>query len=203
MENELTSEEKRKKIFAEIKDVFAGAAFPLMLMLIFGASIFAFADSVEEIALKAVIVVAGEIFLVAAYVVFGRQNGVTAMRKTVQNRKKRELGTDDFKVRAHTGEYAVYKGVIIAAISCIPYILVQIIGGAAPNTVCDFLPKYVFGWAYFPFTIGGLTSWFGLILIIPLVGVHTAAYVWGGTVELKKQNKVTELQNSDGKNKKK
>ena len=181
----------------------AGAAFPLMLMLIFGASIFGFADSVEELALKIVIVVVGEVFLAAAYVVFGRQSGITAMRKTVQQQKKRELGTDDFKARAHTGEYAVYKGVVIAAISCIPYVLVQIIGGVASNTVCDFLLKFVFGWAYFPFTIGGLSSWFGLILIIPLVGVHAISYVWGGSTELKKQKKVTEMQVSDGKNKKK
>ncbi len=181
----------------------AGAAFPLMLMLIFGASIFGFTDSVGEIALKAVIVAAGEIFLVASYVIFGRQSGVTAMKRTVQNGKKRELGTDDFKARCHTGEYAVYKGFVIGAISCIPYILIQIIGGAAPNTVCDFLLKYVFGWAYFPFTIGGLSSWLGLILVIPLVCVHAGAYVWGGTTELKKQQKVIELQATDGKNKKK
>lgn len=181
----------------------AGAAFPLMLMLIFGASILGFTDSVEELALKIVIVVVGEAFIVAAYVIFGRQSGVTAMRRTVQYTKKRELGTDDFKARAHVGEYAIYKGIVIGAISCIPYVLVQIIGGAAPNTVCDFLLKFVFGWAYFPFTIGGLSAWFGLILIIPLVGVHAIAYVWGGAAELKKQQKITEMQASEGKNKKK
>lgn len=203
MENELTAEEKRKKIFAEITDMLAGAAFPLMLMLIFGASIFGFAASMDELALKIVIVVAGEVFLVAAYVIFGRQSGVTAMRRTVQHAKKRELGADDFKARAYVGEYAIYKGFVIAAISCVPYILVQIIGGAAPNTVCDFLLKFVFGWAYYPFTIGGLSGWFGLILVIPLVCVHAGAYVWGGTGEFKKQQKITEMQVSDGKNKKK
>lgn len=181
----------------------AGAAFPLMLMLIFGASIFGFAASMDELALKIVIVVAGEVFLVAAYVIFGRQSGVTAMRRTVQHAKKRELGADDFKARAYVGEYAIYKGFVIAAISCVPYILVQIIGGAAPNTVCDFLLKFVFGWAYYPFTIGGLSGWFGLILVIPLVCVHAGAYVWGGTGEFKKQQKITEMQVSDGKNKKK
>lgn len=196
-------EEKRKKIFAEIKDMLAGAAFPLMLMLVFGASIFEFVDGVEELALKIVILVVGEVFLFAAYTVFGRQSGITAMRRTVQNGKKRELGMDDFKARCRTGEYAVYKGFVIGAISCIPYILVQIIGGAAPNTVCDFLLKYVFGWAYYPFTIGGLSGWLGLIMIIPLVCVHAAAYVWGGTAELKKQQKVAEMQNLNGKNKKK
>lgn len=203
MEYELTAEEKHKKIWLEIKDLLAGAAFPLMLMLIFGVSILGFTDSTEELALQIVIIVLGELFLAAAYIVFGRQSGIAGKRRYVQNQKKREIGGADLKARCHTGEYALHKGFLIAIISCIPYIIVQIIGAASPNSVCDFLLKTVFGWAYYPFALSGITPWLNFIWIIPLTCIHAAAYAWGGATEEKKQKKVAELQATEGKKNKK
>lgn len=200
LENELTAQDKRKKFWYELKDLLAGAAFPVMLMLILSASIISFA-SYEDFGISVLVLVVGEVLLGTAYVIFGRQNGITAMRRTVQNKKKRAIGTDDKKALWGVGEYAIYKGIIIAAISCVPYILVQIIGSAAPNVVCDFLLRYAFGWAFYPLSYCNASSWLNLLWIIPLCAVHTLAYFWGGYTEKTKQSKISEAQNVKGKSK--
>lgn len=181
----------------------AGAAFPVMLMLILSASILSFTTASDEKPLQILVVVIGEVLLCVAYVIFGKQSGVTAYRKTVQNSKKRAIGTTDLKARFHTGEYALYKGFVIGFISCIPYIIFQIVGSAAPNVVCDFLLQYAFGWAVYPFQLASLSSWLNLLCVIPLTCVHAAAYYWGGKTEEKKQNKIAEVNEIQGKNRKK
>ena len=203
MENKLSSEEKRKKFLLELKDLLTGAAFPIMLMCFLSASIISFTTASEELPMQILILVIGEILLCGAYVIFGKQNGVTAYRKTIQNGKKRNIDPSDVKARLYVGEYALYKGFLIAFISCIPFIIFQIIGAAAPNKVCDFMLQYAFGWAVFPFKFASLSPWLNLLFVIPLTCVHAVAYVWGGKTEEKKQNRVAEVNEIQGKNRKK
>lgn len=191
-----------RKIGLELKDMLSGAAFPVMLMLIFSASVISFSSATTELALQIVILVIGEIFLAAAYFIFGRQSGIVAYRKTVQQGKKRDLGTGDIRALCYTGEYAPYKGFAIGFISCIPYIVVQIIGSAVPNTVCDFLLVYAFGWAAVPFSLAGLSTWLNLVWVVPLVGIHAGAYLWGAKREESRQNAIAAAQENAGKKRK-
>ncbi len=203
MELQLTKEEKNKKFWLELKDLLAGAAFPIMLMLIFGASILSFC-SAGEVPIRILVLVIGEIMLAVAYFVFGRQNGVVAMRKTLSQSKKREAFSDDLKSRLHTGEYAVWKGFVIPLISCVPFIIFQIIGAAAPNTVCEFVLKYCFGWAFYPLSfIEGVSGFVNLVWVVPLCCLHAGAYVLGAAQEKKRQSKIAQAQDVKGKKKKK
>lgn len=120
---QLTAAQRRKKFVLELKDMLAGAAFPFMLAVILSVTVIGFCVT-DELALGIVILVAGELFLLAAYLVFGRQNGVAAARKSAKNIKKRELGSADAGVLFKTGEYALYKAFIIGLISCVPFILI-------------------------------------------------------------------------------
>lgn len=203
MDLQLTKEEKSKKFWLELKDLLVGAAFPVMLMLIFGASILSFCGT-GEVPIRILVLVIGEFMLAAAYFVFGRQNGVAAMRKTLSQSKKREAFSDDLNSRLQVGEFALWKGFIIPLISCIPFIIFQIIGAAAPNTVCDFALKYCFGWAYYPLSfVEGLSGFVNLVWIIPLCCLHAGAYVFGASQEKKKQSRLAEAQDIKGKKKKK
>lgn len=197
---ELTNEQKKKGIWLEIKDLFTGAAFPVMLQLILSASIILFVDALsEDTALQIVVLVIGELLFMGAYTIFGRQNGITAYRRTVQNAKKRELQADDLTCWLKTGDYAVWKGIVIGLITVIPFMFVQFIHCVAPNLVCEFILKYAFGWAAYPFIVigqaaGEFSQWLNYIWIIVPVGVHTAAYVWGASIEKKRRQKVAEAQ---------
>lgn len=203
LETDFTAEEKRKKLLYEFRDLLVGAAFPLMLMLVLSATIISFSSASDDLAIQIIVLVLGELAIAGAYVVFGRQNGTVAMRRTVQNKKKREIGADDLKVRLHTGEYALYKGFLIGFISCVPYILIQIIECAAHNSVCDFLLQYAFGWAYYPFALASLSPWLNLLWVIPLSCVHAAAYFWGANREEKKQRIIESAQQIKDKHKRK
>lgn len=197
---ELTNEQKKKGIWLEIKDLFTGAAFPVMLQLILSASIILFVDALsEDTALQIVVLVIGELLFMGAYTIFGRQNGITAYRRTVQNAKKRELQADDLTCWLKTGDYAVWKGIVIGLITVIPFMFVQFIHCVAPNLVCEFILKYAFGWAAYPFIVigqaaGEFSQWLNYIWIVVPVGVHTAAYVWGASIEKKRRQKVAEAQ---------
>ena len=200
---ELNAKQKRQKILYEIRDLLTGAAFPLMLQLVLSASVILFADANGEIAIQVFALVVGEIMLIAAYVIFGRQNGISAYRKTVLATKKREMGSTDEKVYYKTGEYAIWKGSVIAVISVIPFILFQFIQCLAPNTFCEFLLKYAFGWAAYPFKVFGLKiEWLNFIWIVIPIGVHTGAYFWGGLQEKKKQELLEKAQEIKDKKKK-
>lgn len=185
---------KGKIIWLEIKDLLSGAAFPLMLMLILSASVISFASYDGDVVLSIVVLVIGEILLAGAYVIFGRQNGIIAVRRSVQYAKKREVGTDDVKAIFKVGEYSPYKGIVIPLISCIPFIIIQFIECLAPNVVCGFLIKYAFCWAYYPFGLADLSQWLDFIMIIPLCAIHFGAYMWGVKHEEKKQLKIAEAQ---------
>ena len=88
---ELNSRQKRQRVLLEIKDFLAGAAFPFMLQLVLSASVILFADYNDEPVIQGFALAAGEIMLIAAYFIFGRQNGVSAYRKTVLTQKKRDM----------------------------------------------------------------------------------------------------------------
>ena len=185
---DLNSQQKRQKILYEIRDFLVGAAFPLMLQLILSASVILFADANGELAIQAFALVVGEVMLIAAYVIFGRQNGISAYRKMVVTSKKREMAATDAKAYYRTGEYALWKGLVIGAVSVIPVMLFQFIQCLAPNKFSEFILKYAFGWATYPFFVFGVeTSWLNFIWIVVPIGVHTAAYFWGGYQERKKQ----------------
>lgn len=202
-ENNLSAADKRKKFLLELKDLLAGAAFPFMLMIIFSVTIIGF-SATDELALGIVILVAGELFLAAAYLVFGRQNGITAARKSAKNSKKRELGSTDVGVAFKTGEYALYKGFAIGLMSCVPFILIQLINCIVSNNLCTFLLRYAFGWAYYPLSYANASQWLNFIWVLPLVAVHACGYLWGAKQEFAKQAKiaVTEQKSKNKKSKK-
>ena len=185
---ELNSQQKRQRILLEIKDFLVGAAFPFMIQLVLSASVILFADYNDELAIQAFALVVGEIMLIAAYVIFGRQNGISAYRKTVVTSKKREMGSTDAKVYYKTGEYALWKGAVIGAVTVIPFVIFQFIQCLAANKFCEFVLKYAFGWAAYPFKVFGVDiEWLNFIWIIIPIAVHTASYYWGGYSERKKQ----------------
>ena len=191
---------KGKKIKLELVDLLSGAAFPLMLMIVLSASIMSFASS-DDLTLDIVILVVGEILLAAVLIIFGRQNGVVAYRKSVQQGKKREIGTGDTKALWGVGEYNVYKGFVIGFIACIPFIIFQIINCALPNSFCEFLLKYAFGWAYYPLSFANVSQWLNLLWTIPALCVHALGYYIGGLTEKKKQDAMAELQSRKDKKK--
>lgn len=194
MENrdKINSKDLWKKFLLELKDMLIGAAFPLMLSLILSATIISYSayGGENDLGLKIVILVAGEAMVIAATVIFGKQNGKTAYRKTVQNGNKRKVNATDDGSRLYIGEYSLIKGVLIPLISCIPFIIFQIIEGAYHNSVCEFVLMYAFGWAYFPFKLAGLSQWLNFIWIIPYAGAHFGAYIWGGILEKRKQDQL-------------
>ncbi len=203
----LDGKQTGKKILLELKDLLIGAAFPFMLQLIFSASVILFASYTDEVGISIAALVFGELLLAGAYVIFGRQNGIVAYRRTIQNAKKREAGSDEARAVLRVGEYALYKGFIIALISCVPFIIFQIINAAAPNNPCHFILMYAFGWAWYPFNLvnltgAGLSEWLNLIWIILPVSVHALAYFLGAMKEKKKQDLVAKAQELKGKRKK-
>ena len=197
---ELNSKQKRQKILFEIRDILVGAAFPFMLQLVLSASVILFADINDEPAIQGFALAVGEIMLIAAYVIFGRQNGVSAYRKTVVTQKKRDMQSTDVKAYYKTGEYALWKGVVIGFVSVIPFMLLQFVQCLAANMFCEFILKYAFGWAAYPFKVFGVkTEWLNFIWIVIPIGVHTAAYYWGGRTERKKQELLEKAQEIKGK----
>ena len=182
----------------------SGAAFPLMLMIILSASFIGMAGALSDDRLLGIALLCiGEALLAASYVIFGRQSGVSSVRKLVQNAKKREIGKEDRQAKFRTGEYSAYKGFVIGFISCVPYIIIQIIECAAHNSFCDFLLQYAFAWAASPFTYIDVSNWLNLVLVLGLVAVHGLAYIWGGHAEWNKQQKIAELEQAAGKKKNK
>ncbi len=200
----LNGEQRTKKVLLELKDLLAGAAFPFMLQLVFSASVILFASYTEELGLSIAALVFGELLLCGAYIIFGRQNGIVAYRRTVQNNKKREAGSSEPRAVLAVGEYAVYKGFVIALISCLPFIIFQIINAAAPNKPCEFALMYAFGWAWYPFELinlsgANVSEWLNLIWIVLPVAVHVIAYFLGARRERKKQLLIAKAQELKGK----
>lgn len=201
---EFNSQQKRQRILLEIKDLLVGAAFPLMLQLVLSASVIMLSAYGGDKAVEILVVVVGELMLGAAYFIFGRQNGVSAYRKTVLTQKKRDLNSTDIKVYYRTGEYAIWKGVVIGVISVIPFMIFEFINCLAQNSVCEFILKYAFGWAACPFEVidSSLSEWLNFLWIIFPVAVHTGAYVFGAKREEKRQTVLQQAQEIKDKKKK-
>lgn len=196
MENKLTAKDAFKKIRYELSDMLVGAAFPFMFMLVLGSTVIGFITYIGggDIALKAVILAVGEAMFIAATVVFARQNGVTAYKKKVFNDGKRGAGSDELKVRLRVGEYAPYKAAIIGFIACVPFIIVNLVYCLSGAKWCEFILSYMFGWAYYPFSLAKLSPWYGNISLIPYIAVHVIAYIIGGNKE-KKRQEIIDMQN--------
>lgn len=203
MEN-LSNEDKRLKILYEIKDLLTGAAFPFMLMIVLSASFIGMTTTLlDDIPLSIVLLCVGEVMLAATYIVFGRQNGIASVRRLVQNAKKRELGKADKQAELKSGEYSAYKGFLIGFLSCVPYIIFQIIECAAHNSFCSFILIYAFGWATCPFGYAEISPWINLVSVLFPVAIHGAAYIWGAYSEWGKQQRVAEKQDIAGKSNRK
>lgn len=200
---ELNSQQKRQRILLEIRDLLVGAAFPLMLQLILSASVILFSDIDDEPAIAAVILAVGEAMLIAAYVIFGRQNGITAYRKKVVAQKKRELNTGEVRAYYGTGEYAIWKGIVIGFLTVIPFMIFQLIQCLAPNVFCEFVLLYAFGWATYPFILLDVEiPWLNFVWIVIPIGVHLLAYFLGARREQKRQALLDKAQEIKDKNKK-
>jgi hypothetical protein len=202
----LSGKEFRDKLWAEIKDLCTGAAFPLMIQMVFSASVILFCDYSEELGLQIAALILGEILILGAYIIFGRQNGIVAAKKTNQQQKKRELGSIEKAAIYKTGEYAVYKGFVIPLISCVPYILFQFVNCCVKNSVCVFVLKYAFGWAAYPFIVifgeGNYVEWLNYIWVLVPVCVHAVAYILGARGENERIKKIAEAQEIKGKKRK-
>ena len=190
MEDEIKSEHPemnlKRKVLLEIKNFLLDLAFPFMLMLVISATVIAYASYTDDLAVSLIALIGGEIMLAASLVIFGRANGSTAYNKTMLNKQKRELGSTDERVVYRTGEYAIWKGVLIGFILCIPFILFQVIELCVHNVVTSFCLQYMCGWAYFPFHyFGAGYQALGFIMIILPVGAHTLGYHLGKLKRIK------------------
>lgn len=194
----------RARIFwDELCDLLTGAAFPFMLMCILSATIISYASYGSDTGIAVAALVLGEALMVAAFVLCGKQNGVTAQRKSIQQAKKRELGAADRKAAGKVGEYALWKAFAVALIACVPYLVIQLVQCAAPNAGCLFLLEYAFGWAYFPLWFTGASEWWNFIWVVPFVCLHAGAYVYGAYRERQRQKKVAEAEKMQGKKRRK
>ena len=206
MEDEIKSERQavdlKRKVLLEIKNILIDLAFPLMLMLVISATIIAYASYTDDIAVSLIALIGGEIMLTASLVIFGRANGSAAYNKTLLNVQKRELGSTDERVVYRTGEFAIWKGVLVGFILCIPFIIFQIIELCVHNVVTGFCLQYVCGWAYFPyFYFGAGYQALSFIMIILPVGAHTLGYYLGKLKRIKA--KEFEETNTKGKRRRK
>ncbi len=181
---------KKRKIALEIKDMLAGIAFPFIISLIFSATFIAFAAS-NDLAIKIVALIGGEIMFVIALLIFGRANGAAAYRKLLLHDQQRSLGSNDERVHYCTGEYRIWKGLFIGFIVTVPFILIQIIQLAAPNTFCSFCLQYLFAWAYCPFSLlDKQYQALDFLMVLLPTGVHALGYYLGKLREIKVQEEL-------------
>lgn len=194
---ELTANQKRKGILLELKELLTSAAFPFLIQIFLSASVILFADYSGDKALQVFVIIFGELLLMGAFFIFGKMNGTTAYRQTIQHKAKREMESDSITAYLKTGDYAVWKGIVIALIAIVPFLIFQLVQCVAPNTVCELILKYGFGWAAYPFIVifgsdEAFSQWLNFIWIVFPIAVHTAAYIYGASKEAKNQAKADE-----------
>jgi hypothetical protein len=192
---------KGEKVWWEIKDLLAGAAFPFIVMIVLSTTIMMF-GGLEDLAVSIIAVVGGEALLIAAYIIFGKQNGLTAYRKYILGEKKRQLNSSDKKSIYKTGEYALWKGFLIGFITTIPFIILQTVQLIVPTAAIKFLLIYACGWAYFPLNLFGAPEAVNFVCIILPVGVHAIGYVIGKNKEIKTQMLIAEENEKQNKKRK-
>lgn len=175
-----------RKALLEFKDILAGVAFPMIVTLVISTSVTMFASYTAELAVSLIALIGGEIMMTGALVMFGRANGSAAYSKTLLNAQKRELGSTDERVLCKTGEYALWKAILIPLIVCLPFIIIQTIELIVDNKGCMFCLQYMCGWAYFPFSyLGKDYQALGYIMIILPVGAHMLGYYLGKIKRMK------------------
>lgn len=189
----------KRKVWLEIKDLLAGCAFPLIIMVIFSSTIISFALGKDiDFTVKLVAIIGGELMLTAALFIFGRANGSEAYKKTVENDRKRLLNSSDETVSYHTGEYALWKGALVGFIVSIPMLVFLTVQLCAPNTFCSFMMEYVFAWAIAPFTfIGDGYMVYGYTMAVFPVAVMTVGYLFGKLRQLKIQQELAKTNPDD------
>lgn len=190
---------KKRKIWLEILDILTGCAFPLIIMVVFSSSIIMFSVSDEaDLFIRLIALIGGELILGVAWFVFGRTNGSEAYKKTVEYARKRELNSSDEKVYYHTGEYALWKGLVIGLIVCVPFLIVLTVQVCASNSVCSFLLQYAFAWGYAPFSFlgEGYVALCYTSIIFP-VAVMTVGYVFGKRRQIKIQEELAKTNPDD------
>ena len=194
-------ENKKRKVLLEIKDLLMGTAFPFILMIVINSTILAYASYKDDVMVRLIALIGGEIMFVASLVLFGRANGATAYRNTLVNSKKRELGSTEEKVLYKTGEYALWKGAVIGGILVLPFFIFQTVELIYPNVVCSFCLQYACGWAYYPFYgLGKSYQALNYICMIIPVGAHIGGYYWGKFRQIKVEKSYGE-KNRNGKGK--
>lgn len=192
-----------RRMWLEFIDILSGVAFPFIGMTVISTTIISFAGYSGDLGVSIAALIGGEIMVIAALVIFGRANGNAAYNKTVLNNQKRSLGSTEEKVVCGTGEYALWKGVVIGAILCIPFLIFQIIELCYDNMVCNFGLQYVCGWAYYPFSyLGKGYQALNFILVILPIASHTVAYYLGKLKQIKIQEAVA-AKHADKKRRKK
>ena len=192
-----------RKLLLEFKDILAGVAFALIVMLVISSTILAYASYAGDLAVSLIALIGGEILIVGALIIFGRANGGEAYKKTVLHSQKRELGNTEDTVVCRTGEYSIWKGVLIGAILCLPFLIFQTIELCWSNSVCSFCLQYMCGWAYFPFSyLGKSYQALNYLLIIVPIAAHTLGYHLGKIRQQKIQQAIAET-NPDKKRRKK
>ncbi|MGN0806775.1 MAG: hypothetical protein ACI4MC_07025 [Candidatus Coproplasma sp.] len=189
----------KRKIWLEFKDLMAGCAFPLIIMVIFSSTIITFSTGAElDLTVRLISVIGGELMLAAAFFIFGRANGSEAYKKTVENSRKRELNSSDEKVAYRTGEYALWKGAVTGFVICIPFIIILAVQLGVKNSFCSFMLQYVFSWGYAPFSFldEGLAALSFISVLFP-VGIMTLGYYFGKLRQIKIQEALAKTNPDD------
>lgn len=177
-----------KRALWEFKDMLAGMAFPLIVMLVISSTIIVYASYAADLAVSLIALIGGEILIAGSLIVFGRANGDVAYKKTVLHGQKRSLGSTEPSVVCKTGEYALWKGAVIGAALCVPFLIMQIIELCYSNVVCSFCLQYMFGWAYFPFArLDKSLSALSFVMVILPIATHTLGYFLGKLKQIKAQ----------------
>lgn len=198
-ENEQYEYSLKRKLWFEFKDLMAGSAFPLIISAVFSATIMSFSISGEvDLAIRLLSIIGGELMLGVAFFIFGRANGSEAYKTTVENGRKRELGSIDEKVKYRTGEYSLWKGALIGLIICLPYIIILTIQLCVYNTFCTFMLEYIFAWATAPFSFLDKSYLaLGYIMIIFPIVLLTVGYFFGKLKQIKIQEALAKTNPDD------
>lgn len=185
----------------ELKDLLTGAAFPLIVLLVFSTTIIMFADF-DELPIALLALIGGELMTIVSFIAFGRYNGMHAYTKFVTNETMRSAGSKDKNVVYATGEYALWKGFAIGLITAIPYILIELVHCIYPNLFCEFMLKYACGWAYFPCQLANIHHAIGLVFVVIPTVTHAIGYVIGKNAVIK-ENARQAAENEKAKSRKK
>ena len=202
----LTPSQIAKKALWEFFDLLKGAAFPFIVMCVFSTTIILFFSYDDDIVVPAIATVLGEGLLIAAFIMFGKQNGAAAYRKTMINDGKRKLGTIDIKIQWRTGEYAPWKGFVIGFITSLLFLIFQIIACFGSFSFVDYILDYACGWAIAPLDLigsGNIPQPYYLLMIVFPIAIHGGFYIFGRYSEEKRQQKISRAEDDKRKGKKK